>query len=696
MTRRGRRFNSGCVAVLLLALTAFDVHAGRVTSIRIHKSPEFTRVVFDVSEHVRYSVSTLPSPDRVVVDIAQTELAPGASIEAVSAGTAPITALRHAVQGGRDLRWTIELAGPAQPKAFVLDPAGPYGHRLVLDLYARPAATAAVRSSPRIVPPVAGPGVPVAVSVPSTPRVTTPARDTAAAPPVRQPAGVAAAPARDAASPVRPPGVAAAADATAKAEAAPAGPGVAMVGADRAPAGSSDRAALTSADRAAASSPARSAPASDDRSAATSADRLEQASVGRPTAASPDRTAPATVDRPALVSADRPAPPPVTASPVTAPPMTAPPMTAPTLTAPTVTPSTVAAAPSAKQPERAAGPGNSAVAQGRTAGRPQALAGPRGQAVVIAIDAGHGGEDPGAVGGSGVQEKDVVLAIARRLAELVNAEPGFRAVLIRDGDYYIPLALRPRKARDAGAHFFVSVHADAHTNRAASGASVYALSERGATSETAKWLAQRENNSDLVGGVSLDDKDKLLAEVLLDLSMTASLSESLEMGSHVLGNLRDVTKLHSRHVEQAGFRVLRSPDIPSILVETGYVSNAADAKQLESPGYRTEIASAIFAGVRAQAVARPPRGTVFAVRSRDQQLTAAAARDAASARAAGSAPAAAAADREHKVERGETLAVVAARFGVSARALRRLNGLVGDTVRAGQVLRIPQHEVMAQ
>ncbi|HSC85464.1 MAG TPA: N-acetylmuramoyl-L-alanine amidase, partial [Pseudomonas sp.] len=198
--------------------------------------------------------------------------------------------------------------------------------------------------------------------------------------------------------------------------------------------------------------------------------------------------------------------------------------------------------------------------------------------IVVAIDAGHGGEDPGALGPNrSVLEKNVTLAIAKELQRQISAQKGFRGELVRTGDYFIPLRKRTEIARKKGADLFVSIHADAAPSRSAFGASVFALSERGATSETARWLADSENQSDLIGGagnVSLDDKDRMLAGVLLDLSMTASLSSSLNVGQKVLSHVGGVTPLHKRRVEQAGFMVLKSPDIPSILVETGFISNA--------------------------------------------------------------------------------------------------------------------------
>src|SRR5690606_18707991 len=214
--------------------------------------------------------------------------------------------------------------------------------------------------------------------------------------------------------------------------------------------------------------------------------------------------------------------------------------------------------------------------------------------VLIAIDAGHGGEDPGALGPKGLKEKDVVLAISKVLQRLINAEKGYKAQLVRTGDYFIPLRKRTEIARKMGADLFISIHADAAPRTAAFGASVFALSDRGATSETARWLADSENRSDLIGGdggVSLDDKNPMLAGVLLDLSMTATLSSSLDVGQKVLCHMGRITSLHKKRVEQAGFMVLKSPDIPSILVETGLISNANAAYKLATRSHQPALDS---------------------------------------------------------------------------------------------------------
>lgn len=299
--------------------------------------------------------------------------------------------------------------------------------------------------------------------------------------------------------------------------------------------------------------------------------------------------------------------------------------------------------------------------------------------VIIALDAGHGGEDPGAIGHNKALEKDVVLAIARELKKLIDAEPGFKAVLVRTGDYFIPLRKRTEIARKHNADLFVSIHADAFTRSSAFGASVYALSDRGATSETARLLADRENRSDLiggVGGVSLDNKDQILASVLLDLSMTATLSASLDVGQQVLSSIGNITPLHKRRVEQAGFMVLKSPDIPSILVETGFISNPGESRKLVTRSHQQALARAMLTGIRGYFHRNPPPGTQLAALKSSGKLAQGA--------------------REHTVQRGDTLSMIATRYEVSLASLRQANSLRNDQIRVGQVLKVPAASMLVK
>ncbi len=232
----------------------------------------------------------------------------------------------------------------------------------------------------------------------------------------------------------------------------------------------------------------------------------------------------------------------------------------------------------------------------------------------IVIDPGHGGEDPGARGRLGSREKDITLIIATRLKTLIDAEPEMRAVLTRDGDYYVPLQTRVDKARRVKADLFVSVHADAFIRPHARGSSVFALSERRATSEAARWLAKKENEADLVGGVNIDLKDRYLAQTLLDLSQTATIDHSLRLGNAVLGALGQVNTLHKAQVEQASFAVLKSPDVPSILVETAFISNPEEEKRLNDEAYQDQLARAILSGIKRYFAKHPARPSPVAMR----------------------------------------------------------------------------------
>ena len=293
---------------------------------------------------------------------------------------------------------------------------------------------------------------------------------------------------------------------------------------------------------------------------------------------------------------------------------------------------------------------------------------PSGQRdLVIAIDAGHGGEDPGAIGKSGTREKDIVLKVARLLAERINAEPGMRAVLTRTGDYFVPFRERVRRARVAQADLFVSIHADAFVNRSVRGSSVYVLSTGRASSEAARWLADRENAADLVGGVSLDDKSDVLASVLLDLSQNAVISASREAAARVLSELDRVGDLKKTEVQHASLIVLTAPDIPSMLIETAYISNPTEEQRLKDPAHQSRLAAAIHAGVRRHFYDNPPPGTrvaQLAAKERGRPL-------------------------RHVVAAGESLAELAGRYDVSIETLQRTNGLAGDTLVAGTVLQIP-------
>jgi N-acetylmuramoyl-L-alanine amidase len=290
-----------------------------------------------------------------------------------------------------------------------------------------------------------------------------------------------------------------------------------------------------------------------------------------------------------------------------------------------------------------------------------------GRDIVVAIDPGHGGHDPGAIGRGKTREKDVALQISRTLAARINSEPGMKAVLVRTGDYYVDHRRRMEIARRNKADLFISVHADAVDDRRAYGASVYALSLKGASDEAAKQLAERENASVRIGGVSLEDKDEVLASVLLDLSQSAALSASLDVGSKVIRELAGLGKVHRRTVQQAGFLVLKSPDMPSILVETAFISNPSEEKKLRDKRHQQRLADAILAGVRNYFYTNPPPDTRIAMEMRRVPAR----------------------KVRHVIARGDTLSEIAERYNVSAAAIRAANKLSNDRIRVGQTLSIP-------
>jgi len=285
--------------------------------------------------------------------------------------------------------------------------------------------------------------------------------------------------------------------------------------------------------------------------------------------------------------------------------------------------------------------------------------------VVVAIDAGHGGADVGAVGAKGTREKDVTLAIARKLARLVEKEPGMRPVLIRDGDYFIRLRQRIDLARRNDADLFVSIHADAFRDPHVGGSSVYTLSQSGASSEMAKWLADKENSADLVGGIDLAENDSLLASVLLDMTQSATLEHSDLAAKQVLAHLGKLGEVHKASVQRAGFVVLKSPDIPSMLVETAFISNPKEEERLRSGEHQARVARAILAGIRSYFLSHAPPGTKLVAGNPGK-------------------------GRKYVIDQGDTLSEIAARHGVSLGSLRAANGIEGDRIRVGQVLTIPE------
>ena len=296
----------------------------------------------------------------------------------------------------------------------------------------------------------------------------------------------------------------------------------------------------------------------------------------------------------------------------------------------------------------------------------EGIAAPANRDVLVAVDAGHGGKDPGAVGRGGTKEKTIVLAIARRLARQIDREPGMSSMMTRDGDYYIKLRERYTRAQQRNADLFVSVHADAVRNRRVRGSSVYVLSEKGSSDE-ARRLARRENASDMVGGIEMDGLPPTVATMIIDLSQNASIGASLEVGDDVLQHLHGVGRVRTSRVQTAPFAVLKAHDVPSILVETAYISNPQDERLLKSASYQEKLAQAVLAGIRAYFYRNPPRGTLIARRVDAGELP----------------------EQQYVARRGDTLSGIAQRFKIPVAVLIRANNLPNDRLRVGQVLKIP-------
>lgn len=298
--------------------------------------------------------------------------------------------------------------------------------------------------------------------------------------------------------------------------------------------------------------------------------------------------------------------------------------------------------------------------------------------IIVAIDAGHGGEDPGAVGYRRTKEKVVVLKIAKKLAALLESEPGYKPYLTRTGDYYIPLRDRTRKARDANADLFISIHADAFKNSNAHGSSVFVLSERGASSEEARYLAAKENEADLVGGVSLGGREDHVAMTLLDLSMTATRGSSLAVGKSILKRMDNISRLHKKQVGEAAFMVLKAPDIPALLIETGFISNPGEAKKLATSSYQNKMAREIFGGLTEYFNDEPPEGSYVAWKKKSGSSTTA---SSGSSNSTGM--------TRYTIKRGDTLSGIAAKHRTTVASIRRLNGIKNNSIQVGQRIKLP-------
>jgi len=511
---------AGLITLLLLLTLTAQLHAAQilVQGVRLSADSDRTRLVFDTAGAVAHKIFTLNNPERLVIDIEDARFPssmPGP-------GAAPlIRKMRKGVREGDDLRVVLDLKHKVRAKSFSLPPNKKYGHRLVVDLHPKAAASkqaqdkksSAKSAAKKSESPKAKPKKPVEAKAVAKKSDSSKAEldksktvKTAATKPEKP---------------------------KAKTESKKSEP------------------VKTAAKKA------------DDSKAKAQAKSEPRKSQTAKTAAKKSDSSKAESKK------------------------------------------TKVAENSAKKPAQSSSEQSSSSKRSSSSQR-------RGRDLVIAIDAGHGGIDPGAKGPTGVNEKDVTLAMARRLEKLIKKEPGMRPVMIRNGDYFVRLHKRIEKARAAKADLFISIHADAFRDRRVRGSSVYTLSQRGASSEAAKWLAQRENRADLVGGVELADKPDLLASVLLDLSMSATMVASREAADDVLMQLRRLGKTHKSDVQHAGFRVLKAPDIPSMLVETAFISNPTEEKRLKDPKHQRRVASALLKGVRNYFRTYPPPGTWMA------------------------------------------------------------------------------------
>lgn len=600
-----------------------------ITGIRVAPAPGSTRVVFDLSGPAPYKLFMLENPSRVVVDFSDTNsIAPNVGIPSEAA----VTNVRSAVQANNALRMVLDLKQSASVKGFMLPPDGQSGHRLVVDIAQTGVAGANAAT-------VAQGGSIGAAHIYGG-----------------NPFGGAANPQKN-----RPPVV----DRPAMPASAPSEVDVMAI-----------RAMLEQPSRPAPAKPVVAKPQPMQvKPQAPQVSGLLEAHDSRPVApvnvTPPPVAAVSTVkDLPAVAAVAEKAPvapvvsrPAVTAKPVPVVSEPVKPVSAPVAASAVAVKAPIIPAKAIPAPVKAptlAQPGNL-------------------RDVIVAIDAGHGGQDPGAIGPSGIREKYITLAIARALRDELSRQQGVKAELVRTGDYFIPLASRRDIARTKlKADLFVSIHADAALARKARGASVFALSRNGATSSLAQMLADRENQSDLVGG-ALEDKDKMVASVIADLALEGAMEHSMKVGGTVLRELGSTTLLHKRYIEKAGFAVLKSADFPSILVETGFISNPQEESNLRSGAHQQKLARAITRGVMSYFSGNPPPGTYLAWK-RDKGATTLAYADFSSFGG----------DTRHTISRGDTLEKIATRYQVGVSDLRRANALSGkDNIRVGQVLQIP-------
>ncbi len=566
-------------AALLAALCWNLAQAAEIKGLQVTSGDTGTRAELRLDSTVPYRTLTLDNPDRFVVDLPGT--APARDLK-LPASVGVVKAVRSGRPSPDTTRIVFDLGGATRtPKPRVEQ--GPDGVRLVIEW---PAG---------------------AVASPTTATTAKPSATTTATPPAGKPAT----------STVTTPGQVAQAPAVGSVQTG--GVSVGAVPTTSRPTAPQTTASQTTPAQTSASPAMPQTPAVG---AVTSTQTLRSSPL--PGVAQTGAPGPGVSAVKSAASAPSTAVPTSTSGSATGPSKTAASTTAPT----TATPTNPAAAPKLANAEPAVLPPGKTLQGLREGSRP----------LIIAIDAGHGGQDPGAHGPSGKREKDVTLAIARELARQINATPGLKAYLTRDTDVYLPLTRRTQLARSAKADMFVSIHADAAENRAAKGSSVFVLSLRGASSQRARWLADKENAADLIGGGRLPKSDNTLASVLLDLTQSGQMRASEDAASHVLDGLKGIGNVHKREIERANFAVLRTSDMPAMLVETAFISNPDEEQRLIDPDYQRSLARAVLRGIDTYFTRQPPPGTLYAARARAAELRTASTADGGSQRTTGGSP----------------------------------------------------------
>jgi N-acetylmuramoyl-L-alanine amidase len=556
--RQALQYGSQLLLLLTPAMWAPGAQAAGIVAVRLWPAQEYTRVTIESDQQLvaRHGLAT--APHRLTVDIEGLELdaALRELVGKVRADDPFIAGVRVGQFLPRVVRLVFDLKQPVRPEQFALQPTPPYKNRLIFDLYPAQEADpllalmreregASLRAAQGA--PGAAEPAPAPAPTPAPALTPTASPSAGAGPATAPPAPAPATPSPNATT-------------TGPATASPVVPSVAPplippIFPSPAPGPTPARRPATATTAATAASAAPSVPTPTARASARNTTTA---------ASSASASAPASTATPAVAAAS----------------------------AGSATAAGPPVAPAASRP-----------AATLTAGERQRL----DRMIIIALDPGHGGEDPGAIGPTGLKEKDVVLAVAQELAERLNAVLGMRAMLTRDDDYFVPLHERVRKARRVQADLFVSIHADAFMRPQARGASVFCLSNRGASSAAARWMAEKENASDQVGGLNLKRvRDPQIMQILADMSTTAQIKDSLKLGGEVLGNIGRIGKLHKGEVEQAGFAVLKAPDIPSILVETAFISNPQEEALLRDPAYRKKLVGAMAAGIRRYFAKNPP------------------------------------------------------------------------------------------